>query len=252
MPRLNVLALLAMVVSVLPAHAQIDEAPKVQARLIPQSKSISPGGTIAVAFEEDIRPGWHTYWINPGDAGAPTEIQWTLPAGWRASPIEWPYPKKLPVGPLMDYGYEGRTWLLIRLTAPKTAIIGSAVRLGAAASWLVCQEVCVPEDVKVTLPLRIGQSQGPTDQQLAARFAAARAKLPVPMPWPTRYRLGTSLDLFVAAPRLAKARPAGAEVFPLTSRQVKSTAQQTLRFASDGLVFRLMPSHKFKPGRTLS
>src|SRR5215472_16835958 len=101
-----------------PAGAQIDSLPKVQARLIADRAAIAPGQTITVALEENIRPGWHTYWINPGDAGAPTEIQWTLPTGWQASAFEWPYPKNLPVGPLMNYGYENRVWLLLHLTAP--------------------------------------------------------------------------------------------------------------------------------------
>src|ERR1700680_5121897 len=112
------LAALAFVFCITPAKAQIDEAPKVHARLVAESDSIAPGQEIAVALEEEIRPGWHTYWSNPGDAGAPTTIQWTMPLGWSASEIAWPYPKELPVGPLMDYGYEGRPWLLVRVRAP--------------------------------------------------------------------------------------------------------------------------------------
>ena len=148
-----VAALVIALVSVAPAVAQIDEAPKVHVRLIPYTKSISPGETMAVALEEDIRPGWHTYWVNPGDAGAPTEIQWTLPSGWRTSSIEWPYPKKLPVGPLMDYGYEGDIWLPLKITAPKSATSGATAELTAAVRWLVCKEVCIPEDATLTLPL---------------------------------------------------------------------------------------------------
>ena len=39
-------------------------------------------------------------------------LDWTLPPGWKAGAIQWPSPKRLPVGPLMDYGYEGKVWLL--------------------------------------------------------------------------------------------------------------------------------------------
>ena len=84
-----------------------------------------------MALEEKIRAGWHTYWINPGDAGAPTEIEWTLPPGWKAGAIQWPTPKRLPVGPLMDYGYEGKLWLLTTLTAPADAKAGDTVTLKA-------------------------------------------------------------------------------------------------------------------------
>ena len=95
-----------------PASAQAEQ-PKVQARLIAEKGEIAPGEAVTIALEENIASGWHTYWINPGDAGAPTTIDWSLPSGWHASAIEWPYPKRLPTGPLMDYGYEGRVWLLV-------------------------------------------------------------------------------------------------------------------------------------------
>src|SRR5438874_13694777 len=104
-----------------PALAQPEPGPKVHARLVAEDSAVAPGGTITVALEEKIAPAWHTYWKNPGDAGAPTEIQWSLPPGWKAGAIQWPRPKRLPVGPLMDYGYEGTPWLLTTLTAPTTA-----------------------------------------------------------------------------------------------------------------------------------
>src|SRR3954464_3812392 len=119
-----------------PALAQPDSGPKVAARLIAEDTAVAPGGTVTVALEEKIAPGWHTYWKNPGDAGAPTEIEWILPAGWKAGAIQWPRPKRLPVGPLMDYGYEGTPWLLIPLTASADATPGP-VTIKAKASWLV-------------------------------------------------------------------------------------------------------------------
>jgi len=78
------------------ATAQINTGPKVQARLVAEQGEIAPGGSLTVAMEEVIKPGWHTYWSNPGEAGLPSEIKWTLPAGWKASAIVWPYPKRLP------------------------------------------------------------------------------------------------------------------------------------------------------------
>ena len=127
---LILLGLLAATLVLTPAWAQtIDELPKVHARLVAEDLAVPPGGSITVALEEDIRQGWHTYWINPGDAGAPSEIKWTLPQGWSAGAIEWPTPKRLPVGPLMDYGYEGKLWLLQKLTVPADAKMGDTVNL---------------------------------------------------------------------------------------------------------------------------
>ena len=127
--------LLALAFAAMPAFGQ-DLGPKVQARLVSEQGAVAPGGTVTVALEERIVEGWHTYWKNPGDAGAPTQVTWTLPPGWTAGDIQWPRPKRLPVGPLMDYGYEGKVWLLSKLTAPSDARPGETVTIRAAASWL--------------------------------------------------------------------------------------------------------------------
>ena len=46
------------------------------------------------------------YWINAGDSGEPPAAKWKLPAGVTADPLQFPPPKRLPLGPLMDFGYE--------------------------------------------------------------------------------------------------------------------------------------------------
>ncbi|HKX65166.1 MAG TPA: protein-disulfide reductase DsbD domain-containing protein [Rhizomicrobium sp.] len=71
----RILILLALLLASVPAFAQ--EGLKVHARLVAEDKAVAPGGSITVALEEKIAPRWHTYWKNPGDAGAPTEIRWT-------------------------------------------------------------------------------------------------------------------------------------------------------------------------------
>src|SRR6185503_16255482 len=164
------------------AAQEIDRAPKVNARLVAEGEA-APGGSVWVALEEKIRPSWHTYWINPGDAGDPTSIDWTLPAGWKAGDIVWPYPKRLPVGPLMDYGYENKVWLLSPIAVPANAKPGTTVTLKAAAHWLVCQQVCIPEDAVLEVPVKVGA--GGADPAVAKDFAAARAKLPADSPWKT-------------------------------------------------------------------
>src|ERR1700744_3266298 len=145
MLRSVLFALFALFVAA-PAVAQITPGPKVHARLIAERDAVQPGGTVTVALELDTRKDWHTYWSYAGDAGAPTDIAWTLPAGWKAGPIQWPTPEAIVVGPIMDYGYEGKPWLLGDITAPKDAKPGDTVNLQAKASWLVCAEVCGPED----------------------------------------------------------------------------------------------------------
>ena len=235
-------ALVLLVAAAAPAAAQMDDAPKVHARLIAEHDAVAPGGTVTIAFEQIIRPGWHTYWRNPGDVGQPTTLDWSLPQGWKAGALQWPYPIRLPVGPFMDFGYEGKVWLLSNMTAPADAKRGDTVMLKATVAWLVCKEVCIPEDATLTLPLKIGV---PAASPLIAQFAAARARLPAPSPWATRYRLGEALDLFVAAKPLVDAHPVSADFFPFADGMVKGPAPQTMGFARDGLVLRMTPAKSF-------
>ena len=234
----RILLLLTLLLAAAPAFAQ--DGVKVHARLVAEDKAIAPGGTITIALEEKIAPGWHTYWKNPGDAGAPTDIQWTLPPGWKAGAIQWPRPKRLPVGPLMDYGYEGAPWLLTTLTAPADA--KGPVTIKAAVSWLVCEKICIPEDATLTLTLPVGKQEA--DAAVAKDFAATRALLPVASPWKLNYALADHLDLYVAAPSLAAAHPTSADFFPATAGAIKNAAPQLVGYAKDGLVLRLTPGAK--------
>jgi thiol:disulfide interchange protein len=245
--RLAVLGCLALLSGTGPAAAQIDSAPKVQARLVAEAGEIAPGGTVAVALEEIIRPGWHTYWINPGEAGLPSELKWSLPPGWRAGAMEWPYPRRLPVGPLMNYGYEGKVWLLTELTAPHDAKPGDAITLKATGSWLVCKEVCIPEDQALNVPVTVNAAPAPPYATIEEQFAAARAKIPVPSPWPATFHRDDTLDVFLAAPALAQAQLKDVAFFPLSAGVITDFAAQTFSPAANGLVLHLKPAKNGKP-----
>lgn len=234
---------LLLLCAAFPAAAQVDGGPKVHARLVAESQSVAPGGTVAVAFEQIIRQKWHTYWLNPGDVGQPTTLDWSLPSGWKAGALQWPYPMRLPVGPFMDYGYEGKVRILTTLRAPSDAVPGSTAVLKAKASWLVCKEICIPEDAVLTLPIKIGATV--RDPANVAAFAAARARLPVPSPWVTRYALSPALGLFVATKALALAHPVSAQFFPFATGVVVAPAAQTMGFADNGLVLRMTPGKFF-------
>jgi thiol:disulfide interchange protein DsbD len=240
-PAKLVLVVLIACGAATPLCAQINHVPKVQARLIAEARAIAPGKTLSVALEQIIRPGWHTYWRNPGDAGQATEIRWTLPPGWSAGPIAWPYPQELPVGPLMDYGYEGRPWLLVKLKAATDAKPGTRVIVRAAVDWLVCKEICIPESANLSLPLSIASLPPPPDPGVAAQFAATRARLPVSSPWKASFHAGRALDLFVAAPKLADAQPSDVTFFPFDQGDVNGIAPQHWKALSGGLLVRLEP-----------
>ena len=248
--------LLALVCLAVPAAADTlpppSQPPKVHVRLISDRDAVKPGSTFTVAVEQDIAAGWHTYWLNPGEAGQPTVVKWDLPAGWTAGPIQWPYPIRLPVGPLMDYGYEGKAWLLVDLTPPANAPLG-AVSLKALVQYLVCREVCIPEDANVELPLVLDAKGSTPDSSTATDFAATRAKIPAASPWPVHFALGKDLRLHVQAPALAgTARPLDVQFFPDSAGEVTDAAKQSFSPVKDGLVLSLTPGSKMTGFKTLS
>jgi len=233
---------LLFLLTALPAAAQINTGPKVNARLIAESGEIAPGASVTVAMEEVIKPGWHTYWSNPGEAGLPSEIKWTLPAGWKAGAIAWPYPHRLPVGPLMNYGYENKVWLLTTITAPTDAKPNDIVTLKAAADWLVCKEICIPEDATLSLPLTVSASPSAPYATVKEQFDAARAKIPMVSPWPVTFRSGENIDLFVASPPLAKSQLQDATFFPAQQGVIEGMAAQKRATVKEGLALRLTPA----------
>src|SRR5258705_2639492 len=174
------LALVSAGLACAPASAQSgalpDAKPKVVPSLIAERAAVSPGGTVTVALNEAIRKEWHTYWVNPGDSGAPTAITWHLPPGWTAGEIQWPYPKRLPVGPLMNFGYEDQVALLSDLKAPADAKPGDKGMLSADVMWLVCSDVCLPQGTHLTLPPAGGSAAPPPGPQAAVVFPAAPAQ----------------------------------------------------------------------------
>jgi thiol:disulfide interchange protein DsbD len=115
-------------------------------------------------------PDWHTYWKNSGDSGLPTELEWTLPPGVSAGAIEWPTPRKFPLGPLANYGYSGTVLLPVPLTIDPT-FKGEAIEIKLYAAWLACRKECIPEEGHFSLRLPV---QGPTAINGMA-FEAARA-----------------------------------------------------------------------------
>jgi len=169
------LALLALVAA-LPAGAKDTH---VEASLVSDQASIQPGKSFTVALRLLHEAHWHTYWVNPG-TGLATSVNWTLPAGFTASDIRWPAPHILKdhTGTIVGNGYEDETFLPVTITAPANLAPGTTVTLTAAAEWLMCQDVCMPGDAKVSITLPVtAEAPGP-DAKWAAKVAATVAGLP--------------------------------------------------------------------------
>ncbi|TMJ78732.1 MAG: thiol:disulfide interchange protein, partial [Alphaproteobacteria bacterium] len=163
----------------LPASAGSATDPHpVTARLVSELSAVAPGATLWIDLHLDIAPGWHTYWRNPGDSGLPTEIAWTLPAGFNAGDIVWPVPERFVVEGLGNYGYRDAVDLLIPITVGQDVKLGATAHLDAVASWLVCSDICIPGDAQLALALPIAAAA--PDPAATGLFAAARSRLPKP------------------------------------------------------------------------
>jgi thiol:disulfide interchange protein DsbD len=128
----------------------------VRAELVAHApEGVAPGRTVRLGLQLAHQPHWHTYWRNPGDSGLATTFAWQLPPGVHPGEVEWPTPKRLPIGPLVNYGYEGTVLLPVALAVPRD-FRGDTLAVKLRADWLVCKEICIPESGEFTLQLPVG------------------------------------------------------------------------------------------------
>lgn len=208
----------------LAAESSAVTSPRVSATLLSGRDAVAPGERFHVALVQKIAPGWHTYWQNPGDSGEPTKVEWTLPEGVKAGPIQWPAPKAIPVEPLVNFGFEGTVLLPIEITVPATAKPGESLSLGASATWLVCEKICIPEEGAFRLDLPVGPAAA-VDAAAQARIDQALAELPKPAEFGGKLAAKGDDQLALALPGL----PAGASdirYFPLSDTLIEHAAPQ--------------------------
>ncbi|MGH8713266.1 MAG: protein-disulfide reductase DsbD family protein [Casimicrobiaceae bacterium] len=234
--RLIVLIAAAFVAGIAVAHAAPVRTAHVEAELVPDRSALVPGQPLTVALRLAMQRGWHTYWRNPGDSGLPTTLAWKLPAGTSATPIQWPAPQALPVGPLLNYGYEGEVLLLTDIAT--TADVGGepSLTVRARADWLVCKEVCIPEgaDLALTLPVapQGAAATAAADSPWSAAIARTRASLPRPLQgWhASATARGATVDLVLtpAAGTHAPADVGTLHFFPYDAGRIEPSGTQAL------------------------
>ena len=221
-------AVLAALVPLGAAASSTVKTEHVEAELVTDAASAQPGKPTLVGLKLRMARDWHTYWKNPGDSGLPTKIKWTLPEGWKAGEIQWPYPTALPVGPLMNYGYDDEVVLLAELTPPEGAPAGNAP-IRADAEWLVCKDICVPEKGTLDVSLPVSNAPAEKNPRFQAHIERARSQLPVDAAgWKSEAAMhGNTLFVRLTAPQGA-APPAAARFFPDQEGLIEPAAPQKL------------------------
>ncbi|MEM8937620.1 MAG: protein-disulfide reductase DsbD domain-containing protein, partial [Pseudomonadota bacterium] len=230
------------------ARAEIVRTENVEAELISARSSIAPGETIYIALRKKIRDHWHTYWRNAGDSGEPTEIYWDMPEGFSASGFEWPLPKSLTVGGIItSYGYEGDLVLPLAITAPADMPVGAPVTLTADATWLVCEEVCIPEEAQLSLTLPTASEPGAPDPTWGEAITQTLADIPRPAGFAsTISRAGEFVRVSVTDAAIASAIAENAfraaHFFPFEDDAIDHNAEQMVSLGALGLSLDITPS----------
>jgi thiol:disulfide interchange protein DsbD len=239
---IRLFALFAALILAAPVLAAPVASPHATTQLVAATTSAAPGAKLQVAVVQTFETGWHSYWRNPGDAGEATTIAWTLPTGWTAGPIQWPAPKRLPVGPIMNYGYEGGVVLPVTLQVPADASVGQTVTLSAVVQFLVCADVCVPDQATVTLPVMVTAAPGAADPVWSPKIAETLASLPKPGALTASYRRQKGMIMLAAiGPPLTGAGDHDVYFYPYSDKIIDHAKTQTVERGKAGLTVTLAP-----------
>ena len=226
---------MCLVLTTAPGWA-MESAPVVSKRatvtLISDADSVGPAGTIRLALRLLQAPGWHTYWRNPGDAGLPAELNFTLPPGASASPIAWPTPQRISEGPITTFAFTGDVLLPVTINGPK----GVALSVTLQARWLICEQICVPEEGVFNLEIPYGTG-APSPQ--AALFAAAVERTPRASPWTAR--VDSAGTLHVWGPDLGPETVSEAWFAPNEPGRIDVSVEQKLSLSVGALSLALKP-----------
>ncbi|AOY93100.1 protein-disulfide reductase [Cupriavidus sp. USMAA2-4] len=187
-------------------------------------EGVEPGKPVWVGLQLAHQPEWHSYWKNSGDSGLPTKLEWQLPTGVQAGEIAWPMPRKYSLGTLINYGYENTVLLPVPLTITpdfKPSLLGDTLEIKLKAQWLICRELCVPEEGEFSIAI-------PTQSAMASNGPVFQASFDA-QPKPLAGQATATIDENALRLRVS-GLPAGLrgkqlDFFPETSGVIESSAQ---------------------------
>ncbi|MYH32805.1 MAG: thiol:disulfide interchange protein [Gammaproteobacteria bacterium] len=221
-----------------PAQAAPVKTGNTQAELLAEVASVTPGQPFTIGLNLTPDPGWHTYWINPGDAGKPAQLKWDAPEELEFGELKFPAPGFVPFMTMMSYGYNGPTLLLVDVIQTEP-VSGDSLAISARASWLVCDDqVCIPERANLTLEIPVSGSGGTApeaEEWRTAAFAEARALIPQDVEWPAVFSEREGEVVFDVATPLSMENAASVYLFPEAEGMIDHTVAQQVGLWADRL-----------------
>jgi len=234
------------------AEAQIPFEDKLtRVTLISDVSSVSPGSEFRAGVYFQMEPGWHIYWKNPGSSGLATKIEWKLPENISAEILQWPFPERTLTSGLATYGYSDHLLLMARFRVSKNASPGDEINLEAQASWLACQENCVPGKRSLKLSIPVNEAEPAANPSTGGIFSQAAARLPLQeSPWQiSGSKSWGHIILRLGPPSDYMGRLEDIYFFPETLNLIKYEAPQKLK--KDGRTYFLkIPESSAGSGRS--
>ena len=173
--RLAVFCVLAAVGSISRVHAdngpasQLFRTPQSTAQIVSAVQGTGDLAAIPLALHIVLQPGWKTYWRSPGDAGYPPQIDVAGSTNVARADLMWPVPHRFQLFGLQTFGYGDEVAFPLMVTPQKP---GAPVTLKAKLRYLVCEQICVPQDSDVALDLPAGAATPSPFAPLINRFAS--------------------------------------------------------------------------------
>jgi thiol:disulfide interchange protein DsbD len=205
--------------------------------LVPGDKLYSGDELNDAGIYFKLEPGWHIYWKNAGDAGEPPRIHWTLPNGITAGPMQFPAPKRLPLGPLMDFGYEDEVLFPLKLHVANTVKAGP-VTLHAKVDWLVCKGSCIPGKAELEVQRNVYVGLLDLGYVPTPKFKQFFDRIPKPLPANFKSVFQVTNEGFRLSINTGQ-REAEAAFFPEDQNILENPAPQKLTSTANGLILEL-------------
>jgi len=221
------------------AVSNVADAPHVHVQFVVPDSEFNRGEAANAGFYFKLEQGWHIYWKNAGDAGEPPHVKWTLPDGIAAGPLQFPAPRRLPLGPLMDFGYEDEVLFPLALNVAQGAKTGSAL-LHAKVDWLVCQASCIPGKAEMEVSRDVNEHKGKPALVKADAdiFNRLGGRLPKPLPAQVKAVFQPTKDGFRLSISTGRKETA-ASFFPADQEILDNPAPQRIAAAAKGLILDL-------------
>ena len=220
----------------LTAHAQSSiKTPHAEVSLVAQTTRAEPNKPAWIGLRIQHQPHWHTYWRNPGESGMPTALDWKNLKGATVGDIAWPAPKRIPTGGLVNFGYEDDLLLPLQVQIPATH--SGPLLLQAKATWLICKEVCIPEEGDVSLTLNVAAGEVAPSAH-AALFTKALNAQPQPLgelPLKTAAAQRSAKEMVLAVDNLPVSAVRSAYFYPYAEGIINPSAPQ-IAHAANGRV----------------